>query len=191
MSSPGPPFRTLTTFFAGRERCRLPEGLLLIETVRRAGALHGSFSIRAGHRFVISPARSTWSTPAADEVVEVADYDPVRHTALVIGLTEPSPDAPIHWLVYRTDERAGAAAFIWEDRSGGRVPWTMERHPAGSYQEAMSVVRLAKESNGAAGVKGRGFLVTARSAEELLARIGAIAECTGLDGGLDRAPEER
>lgn len=190
MNSPGPPFRTLSTFFASRERCRLPEGLLLVEIMRRAGGLAGSFSLRAGARFVISPARSAGGIPRGEEVVEVADYDPVRHTALVIGLTEPSPDAPIHWLVYRTDEYARAAAFIWEPRQEGGGRWTGERHPAGSFQEAMSVVGLARKAGGVAGVEGRGYLVTARGAEELLARIGSRAGRGGAGGRPEEPPEE-
>ncbi|MEM4729095.1 MAG: hypothetical protein QXH42_04965 [Thermoplasmata archaeon] len=182
----------LGSFFASREPCRLPEGLLLAETLHRVGEIPCSLSIRAGPHFVITPARRIPGSPEGAEAVEVADYDPVRHTALVIGLAEPSPDTPIHWLSYWTDELVGAVSFVWSFHPPEGIPCTTESHPPGSFREAMSVVRLAREHGKVAGIRGRGVLMMARSAEELVNLVGELALETrllkgvGNDGARDR-----
>jgi hypothetical protein len=111
-------------------------------------------------------------------VVEIADYDPVRNTVLAIGRKEPSPDVAIHWLAYRTDETVGAVAFVWDFARREGVGYAEGKHPWGSFDEAMALLRLAKSSPGPAGLQGRGYLVRGRNVDGLVA---ALAELAGLN----------
>jgi len=163
-----------TTFFASRERCRLPESLLLVEAMRRLHGVPCSVSLRAGGRFLISSTEAAAGNRTEEDVVEIADYDPVRHSVLAIGVKEPSPDVPIHWLAYRTDETVTAAAFVWVfDRVKG-VAYVEGKHPWGSFPEAMALLTLAKSSGGPAGLEGRGYLVRGRTVEELAGGVAKI-----------------
>jgi hypothetical protein len=164
-----------TTFFASRERCRLPESLLLVEAMRRLGGVQCSVSLRAGGRFIISSADSATGSRTEEDVVEIADYDPVRHTVLAIGVKEPSPDVAVHWLAYRTDETARAAALVWDFPRRKGVSYVEGKHPWGSFDEAFAILKLAKGSNGPAGIEGRGYLVRGRSVEELAAAFEGLA----------------
>jgi hypothetical protein len=157
----------MSTFFVGRERCRLPEGLVLADIVRRQNDIPASVSLRTAQGFVIASTGDRHGPPSEETVVEVREYDPVRHSCLAIGLTEPGIDTPVHWMAYRTDELARAAAFV---RDAGRregVEYVTKRHPPGSFQEALEIAALARRSGRPAGVEGRGFLVKAASAREL------------------------
>ncbi|MBM4249551.1 MAG: hypothetical protein FJ149_09000 [Euryarchaeota archaeon] len=164
-----------TTFFASRERCRLPEALLLADAMRRLAAVPCSLSLRAGGRFIISSAESTGGARTEEDVVEVADYDPARNTVLAIGLKEPSPDVAIHWLAYRTDETAGAAAFVWDAAVRKGVTYSAGKHPWGSFDEAMALLSTARGSSGPAGLEGRGYLVRGRGVDGLLGTLAGLA----------------
>jgi hypothetical protein len=173
----------MSTFFVGRERCRLPEGLELAGLARRLNALQGSVSLRTARGFLISSAEGRRGPPSEEDVVEVRDYDPVRHSCLAIGLREPGLDTPIHWMAYRTDELARAAAFVWD--AGGRdgVEYVTKRHPPGSFQEALEIVGLAGRSGRPAGAVGRGYLVRAPSARELESKFRGPGHGPGMEAG--------
>jgi hypothetical protein len=160
-----------TTFFVNRERCRLPESLLLMDAMRLLGGVPCSVSLRAGGRFIISSSESRAGAFSEEDVVEIADYDPVRHSVLAIGLKEPSPDTPIHWLAYRTDDTVSAAAFVWDFTPRKAVAPVAEKHPWGSFQEAMALITVARQAGGPAGIEGRGYLVRGTSVEQLIAAV--------------------
>jgi hypothetical protein len=164
-----------TTFYASRERCRLPESLLLVDAMRRLAGTAGSVSLRAGGRFLLSSAEAAAGNRTEDDVVEIADYDPVRHTVLAIGVKEPSADVAVHWLAYRTDASVGAAAFVRDFPRRKGVSYVEGRHPWGSFDEAMAILSLAKASAGPAGIEGRGYLVRGRSVDELVAALNGLA----------------
>jgi len=163
----GMPGMGMSIFFVGRERCRLPEGLALAALARRLGEVPASVSLRTAQGFVVASTGDRDISHSEEKVVEVREYDPVRHSCLAIGLIEPGIDTPVHWMAYRTDERARAAAFVRD--SGGRegVGYITCRHPRGSFQEALEIAALAKRTGGPAGAQGNGFLLKAASELEL------------------------
>jgi len=165
-----------TTFFASRERCRLAESLWLVDAMRRLRGVPCSVSLRAGGRFILSSADSAAGSQTEEDVVEIADYDPVRHTVLAIGVKEPSPDVAVHWLAYRTDLAVAAAAFVWDLPRRKGVVYVEGRHPWGSFDEAMALLTLAKRSSGPAGLEGRGYLVRGRTVDELVGAVSRVQE---------------
>lgn len=84
----------------------------LLEELVRAGrmiaTLHqsvsGSISHRYGKRFLITASNVTLPNLNHSDFVEVVDYNPVNDTALIIGRTNPSPEVPLHWLIYTRDD---------------------------------------------------------------------------------------
>jgi hypothetical protein len=147
--------------------CRLPECLSLAALAQRLVDIPASLSLRTAQGFVITSAGHPQSPRSEETVVEVRDYDPVRHSCLAIGLLEPGIDTPIHWMAYRTDELTRAAAFVREAGRIDGVEYAATRHPPGSFQEAMEIAALAKRTGRPAGAQGKGLLVKASSAGEL------------------------
>jgi len=177
------PVLGMSTFFVGRERCRLPEGLALAGLMRRLGRVQASVSMRAVRGFVITAQDGGAGPFSEDDVVEVEDYDPVRHSCLAIGKKEPSGDTPVHWMAYRTDELTRAVAFVWATGKRTGVGYTAQRHPAGSFQEALEIVALAKRTGAPAGAEGRGFIVRGGSADELVASLAETAQAADKGDG--------
>ncbi len=99
---------TFETFFLGREKIKNPfvEEMISsgIEISGKGTGANGSISMRYGNRMVITTGDATLSSLTESDFVEVADYDAVRNVAMVIGLKEPSPDTPLHWLIYRRED---------------------------------------------------------------------------------------
>jgi len=96
------------TFFLGRENIKNP---LVGEMVSAAARIseegisgNETVSMRYGGRMVITAGGSSIASLTEDDFVEIADYDAVRNVAMAIGNREPSPDTPLHWLIYRRDD---------------------------------------------------------------------------------------
>jgi hypothetical protein len=163
----GMPGLGMSIFFVGRERCRLPEGLALAALARRLRGVPASISLRTAQGFVITSTGEGEFGHSEENVVEVREYDPVRHSCLAIGLTEPGIDTPVHWMAYRTDEQARAAAFVRATDCREGVGYITRRHPRGSFQEALEIAAMAKRTGGPAGAQGNGFLLKAATEMEL------------------------
>jgi len=177
------PIIGMSTFYISRERCRLPEGLRLVGLLRSMEGRPGSVSLRSARGFVISTDEGCAGPASEDDVVEVADYDPVRHSCLAIGTNAPSGDTPIHWMAYRVDELTRAAAFVWNAKRMNGVEYVTQNHPGGSFQEALEISGLAKRSGRPAGAEGRGFLLRARSAEGLMGLLRQLEQTSDSGAG--------
>ncbi len=114
----------------------------------------GSVSMRFMDRVVCTGAGADLTDPGIADFIEVMDYDPVRHVALVVGKREAPLEIPVLWLLHRTFPGAMACAIL-PGYSGGR-PRGLEKAPRGSFDEAMLVARALKEVH--AGLTGPAVL---------------------------------
>ena len=134
---------TFETFVVSREEVSNP---LLPELIRAAKTLNehdlnrGVVSARYGNRVVLSTG------PLEDlgtgDFVELVDFDPSRHVAMVIGTIAPPLSAPLHWLLYR---RGDVNATVQLHRSFKAVP-TADCSPDGGVEELLEALRLLKDT---------------------------------------------
>jgi hypothetical protein len=116
-------------FFMGREE--VPPALAQsvrqgLEPLREMTAVagrefSGSVSRRHDMHFAVTSGtfipRFREGTPGeasltGGELVEVVDYDPVRHVLMAVGRAEPALAAPLHWFVYRCFPQRGACLHM-------------------------------------------------------------------------------
>ncbi|MFA5772420.1 MAG: class II aldolase/adducin family protein [Thermoplasmata archaeon] len=74
-----------------------------------------SMSTKCGHRFMITCAGANIAELSLEDAVEVADYDPVRNTMMLLGAREPNADTPLHWLIYKAFPNINGAARIYNE----------------------------------------------------------------------------
>ena len=160
--APEAPGRWVTTSFVSTDLVRsnlVPElaraGGLVVKALGKdappAGA--GALSSRVLHHVVMSGAGSDLAHLAIEDFVELVDYDPVRHVALVLGRRTAPQEGPLLWLLHRVFSAAQLCCVV--PGVHGHEPQTLEASPRGSFEEAMAVARVLKGSGGG-GVGGSG-----------------------------------
>lgn len=134
---------TFETFTVSREEISnplLPEIIRAGRTLAEHGCNAGVVSARYGNRVVLSTGPLSDLEPAA--FVELADYDPTRTTAMVIGAHAPPQSTPLHWLLYRRSETNAA---IQLHRTFDDIE-TADCDPTGDIDELMEALRLLRDS---------------------------------------------
>ncbi len=114
----------------------------------RVGAGMGAVSSRQMHHVVMSGAGADVGALALEDFVELVDYDPVRHVALVVGRRAAPGEAPLLWLLNRVFQGAQMVCVVPGDH--GREVQPLERAPRGSFEEALAVGRALKTPGGPA-----------------------------------------
>jgi hypothetical protein len=112
----------LQTFFVSKEISRCP---LIPEIQNMSKKLSSSktyeknrwvISSRYGKRMIISTNTSHIANLQKEDFIEVVDYDPVKKTALVIGVRESSPETLLHWLIYRARKDVNVIIHIQNNK---------------------------------------------------------------------------
>jgi hypothetical protein len=85
---------------------------MLRSNAPRAGSPVVQISLRTGRSFIMLVEPKKASDIKREDLVEVADYDPARHTALYVGKAQPGEHLTLFWFVYRAFEDVGAIAVL-------------------------------------------------------------------------------
>ncbi len=108
----------------------------------------GAIAAQRMQHVVMSGAGADLGALALEDFLEVVDYDPVRHVALVVGRRSAPPQAPVLWLLCRVFPTAQLCCIVPGEH--GRDPQPLEPGPPGSFEEAMAVARALKVEGGPA-----------------------------------------
>jgi hypothetical protein len=141
-----------------------------------AGA--GALSSRVLHHVVMSGAGADLAHLAIEDFVELVDYDPVRHVALVLGRRTAPQEGPLLWLLHRVFPAAQLCCVV--PGALGREPQPLEASPRGSFEEAMAAARVLKgaggggSGGGGAGGAGGGTGPMSGPAVAVLERVGLV-----------------
>jgi ribulose-5-phosphate 4-epimerase/fuculose-1-phosphate aldolase len=108
-----------------------------------------SISTKYGHRFMITCAGSSGAELSADNVVEVADYDPIRNTMMLLGTNEPNLDAPLHWLIYKGLPNINGVARIYDESmmQNSELLKTKRNIKHINFETSLEVLEMLKKSN--------------------------------------------
>lgn len=134
---------TFETFIVSREEVSnplLPDLIQAGKTLAAGGCDSGVLSARYGNRVVLSTGSLT--DLATGDFVELADYDPARNVAMVIGTSDAPSSVPLHWLLYR---RGDVNAVVQLRCTFDAVP-TADCSPDGTIEEVMEALLLLKDN---------------------------------------------
>jgi hypothetical protein len=176
---PGLPFPQLGVYFISREPLRAPAPRAAFAAVQAALAkalpsatLAGSLSASTQSRFAIAACPAGLGRASESALCEVYEYDPVRYQAMVIGLVEPPPETPIHWIARRVNPAATLCAVI-------PAPPTLAPGlevlpaPRGYLGDPNTLLAWGKILKGreVAAVEGTGLVATGAGAAQLAASL--------------------
>ena len=138
-----------STFYASREPVRNPLSLKLVHTARTIGSEEPALIGSIGHRIIrgfLLTTDATLCKVVESDIVEVADYDPVRKTSMVIGMKEPSRYVPLHWLGLQTHPDKLVTMFLFLDGPPPGVNVFSSKLLQGSFEQAMEIAKALKAS---------------------------------------------
>jgi len=101
------PSPALQVLFVSRETSNSPlysEMIKLGQTLEHLGLSESETGIASydyGRRLVITAKNVDVKQMNQTDVVEIADYDPLKNIMLVIGIKEPCQEAPVHWIIQK------------------------------------------------------------------------------------------
>ena len=101
------PSPALQVLFVSRETSKSPlfgELVKIGHLLERHGiASHetGIMSYDYGRRLIITAKNIDIKRMSQEDIVEIADYDPLKNIMLVIGTKEPTIEAPVHWIIQK------------------------------------------------------------------------------------------
>lgn len=130
------------------------------------GAEHvtgGAVALRQVDHLVATGEGADLSRLTLEDFVEVMEYDPVRHVALVVGARDAPRATPLLWLLLRVFPGAAGAAVLPARVAGDAG--VVGRAPRGSFDEALAVAEA---------VKGRGRESVIGPAAASYERVGTV-----------------
>ena len=128
------------------------------------------FSIGFGKRVLINAKVKDYSNILKEELIEIADYDPVKNNMLLIGKNKPFLETPIHWMIHhaRSDVR-----FIVQldnkkilNENKGKFPETKNELKTCSIDMIKDIMGKIKDSKIVI-IKNHGILFIGNSKKEI------------------------
>lgn len=148
---PSPAFQV---FFVSRETSNSP---LFGEMVKIGRMLEdfgvsknvlGIVSYDYGRRLVITAKNIDVKQMNQSDIVEIADYDPLKNIMLVIGTKEPCQEAPVHWIIQKARHDINILLQLQDhllvEKLQGTLPTTEEAAPPGTLDRAKEFLRTLR-----------------------------------------------
>lgn len=105
-------------------------------------------SLSYGKRIIINSA-----TQDIDKInfLEVVDYDPIKHTYLLLGLYEPPIQTPLHWMVLNAKKEINVLLQIKIDltniQSSKKIPQINSEYLPWSLEGIREILKLLRNNN--------------------------------------------
>ena len=178
-------FPQLGVYFVTREPVRAPAPLAAFAAVRAeldrrlpGTKVAGSLSATTQNRFAIAACPDGLGRAPESSLSEVYEYDPVRYSAMVIGLVEPPAETPVHWIARRVNPAANLVAVVPAPPSLSKAV-VVQPAPRGYLGDPRFLLDLGRLLKGreAAAIEGTGLVLIGKGpaslARALKAAVGA------------------
>lgn len=112
----------------------------MVSDIGEEGVSGATIAMRQMDHIVATCEGASVPSAVLEDFVEVVEYDPVRHVALVIGLKDAPRSIPLVWLLLRVFPGADGVAVLPNHRA--LEPVEVRPAPRGSFEEAFAVAEL-------------------------------------------------
>ena len=170
------PNMSFQSFYISKEESNCP---CIIDIVRIGKKLKESkileegsaiISIGYGKRMLINSSVQDYSEIKREELLEVADYNPIKNNLLLIGPGEPCLETPIHWMVINARKEVNAMIQINNigliEKIGKNIPVTEKEYLPGTFEQIKDVLRLLRDSKIVI-VKNRGIIFVGNTIKDV------------------------
>ncbi len=109
----------------------------------------GVMSYDYGRRLIITAKNIDVKQMTQEDIVEIADYDPLKNIMLVIGTKEPSQEAPVHWIIQKARHDVNVLLQLHSPtlskKLQGVLPSTETSTPPGTLDRAKELLRTLRK----------------------------------------------
>jgi hypothetical protein len=109
----------------------------------------GIMSYDYGRRLIITAKNIDVKQMSPEDIVEIADYDPLKNIMLVIGIKEPSQEAPVHWIIQKARHDINVLLQVHSPslvtKLQGTLPSTEEVTPPGTLDRAKELLKTLRK----------------------------------------------
>jgi ribulose-5-phosphate 4-epimerase/fuculose-1-phosphate aldolase len=170
------------TFYVSKEE---PNNVLIPEIVRIGKKFKkmnlfdessGIISLSYGKRVLINGNVEDISNIKRKELFEIVDYDPVKNNLLIIGVTEPRLETPVHWMIHHARSDVNIVIQINNlelvEKLQKKIVETEKDYLPGTFDQIKDVLSLLHDNKKLI-IKNQGVLFVGNSikeAEELVVK---------------------
>ncbi len=174
-------------YFVSREPVRSTEPLrtfaqirVELERLRPDAKIAGSVSVPAQNRFAVADCPNGLGRAPESAIVEVYEYDPVRYQAMVLGLVEPPPETPIHWIARRVNPALPTVAVVPSPGALAKGV-ALHPHPRGYLGDTNTLLELGRMLKGReiTAIERVGLVACAADGATLAAQVAAALSANG------------
>ena len=109
----------------------------------------GIMSYDYGRRLIITAKNIDVKQMSQGDIVEIADYDPLKNIMLVIGTKEPSQEAPVHWIIQKARHDINVLLQVHSSslvtKLQGKLPSTEEVTSPGTLDRAKELLKTLRK----------------------------------------------
>ena len=131
--------------------------------------IQATISLKYGKRILINGLVQDYKKIKREELLEIADYDPVKNNLLVIGKTDPKVETALHFMIHHARKETKIIVQIDDkeslDKRKQLIPVIEKKFPINSIDFIKQVLRELRE-NKIVGMKERGILFISESIKE-------------------------
>ena len=164
------------TYYASREQSNspvIPEIVRISKKLETLTLLENStttISLGYGKRIVINGSNADFKNIKRDDIIEVADYDPVKKIVLALGQIEPTIDTPLHYMIHYARNDVNAIVQINNNdlvnKFSDYLPSTEKEQPDGTLEQIKEVLKTLRNSKSII-LKNKGILFVGLNTKEV------------------------
>ncbi len=119
-------------------------------------------SLKYGKRILINGIVKDFSKMKHEELLEVADYNPVKNVLMILGPGEPRLETPVHYMIHHARNEVNAVIQIniseFYKKIKEKYPIANDKYPVGTLEYIKEVLKKLHDSNSII-LKNQGILV--------------------------------
>jgi len=167
----------IQVFYTSKEETNcplIPDLLRIVKKLKQKKILQNkkgaTISFTYGKRMLINSIVQDFSNIKREELLEIADYDPVKNNLLIIGKADPKIESTLHFMIHHAREDIKVIVQIKNDelleKIKNKIPILDEKLPINSIEFIKKVLKELKNSK-IIGIKNNGIMFVGKKIDEI------------------------
>jgi hypothetical protein len=138
-----------------------------------------TISLGYGKRILINGNVEDYTNIGRNELIEVADFDPLKKILLVLGINEPRLETSVHWMIHHARDDVNVIVQINNEgiiqKIGTKYPTTSKVYLPGTLDQIKDVLKLLRDSKKVV-LHNQGLLIVSNNIKEIDEMISKTVE---------------
>ena len=174
------------TFYVSKEESNcplIPDIVRIGKQLKEIGLIDDEstafISLGYGKRILINGNVEDYANISRNELIEVADFDPLKKILLVLGTNEPRLETSVHWMIHHARDDVNVIVQINNEgiiqKIGTKYPATSKDYLPGTLDQIKNVLKLLR-NNKKVVLHNQGVLIVSSNIKEIDEMISKTVE---------------